>query len=434
MVICGYTEPRGSRKQLGALVLGVYDGKDLHYVGHAGGGLDEASLSDLRGGCGPAQRQTCPFTVTPHTNAAVHWVKPPLVCEVVFQEWTQDGIMRQPVFVGLREDKPAEEVHREAAERAAEALVEEEQAKQKRRHTKMLATAMEPSLTNLNKVYWPDEGYTKGDLIEYYREVAPVLLPFLRDRPESLHRHPDGIAGKSFFQKNVSRQQPPSWVKTASVRSESGATDITYLLCQDQATLLYLANLGCIELNPWHSRIGLLDKPDYLVIDLDPLQVPFAQVIEAAIAVRKTLERAGADSVCKTSGKRGLHICVPLGARYAYEQARQFAEIVARSVHRQLPDLTSVERSPARRQGRVYLDFLQNSRGQTLAAAYSIRPYPGATASAPLKWQEVKKGLDPTRFTMKTMPRRVDKVGDLWQQVLGPATNLVDCMKQLAEK
>jgi bifunctional non-homologous end joining protein LigD len=290
----------------------------------------------------------------------------------------------------------------------------------------------EPLLTNLDKVYWPREGYTKGDLIAYYRAVAPVLLPYLRDRPQSLHRHPNGIEGKSFFQKDVSRQPPPDWVETVTIPPESGAKAITYLLCQDAASLLYLANLGCIELNPWNSRVGTLDRPDYLVIDLDPVEVPFVRVVEAAVAVRKTLDRAGAESFCKTSGKRGLHVYVPLGTRYDSDQARQFAEIIATVVHQQLPESTSLVRSPASRQGRVYLDFLQNRRGQTLAAPYSVRPQPGATVSTPLRWRDVTRSLDPSRFTMKTLPGRLDQVGDLWAGVLGPGIDLGGCVERLA--
>jgi bifunctional non-homologous end joining protein LigD len=369
----------------------------------------------------------------------VHWVSPELVCEVSFQEWTQEGRMRQPIFLGLREDKPAQAVRREQAE-ALPASAARKPANRKGRRAalprqvgrKPKGTSVikgsggvaEPTLTNLGKVYWPEEGYTKGDLLAYYREIAPIILPYLHDRPESLHRHPNGIDGKSFFQKDVSRQPPPAWVHTVNIGSESGKQEITYLLCQDEPSLLYLANLGCIELNPWNSRVQTLDRPDYLVMDLDPENIPFSRVIETAQVVRKVLERAALASYCKTSGKRGLHVYVPLAARYADEQVRQFAEILARLVHQELPDSTSLVRSPALRQGRVYLDYLQNRRGQTLAAPYSVRPYPGATVSTPLRWSEVKKGLDPTRFTLKTLPARLQKLGDLWGPVLGSGIDL----------
>jgi bifunctional non-homologous end joining protein LigD len=416
-VIGGFTAPRGRRVGLGSLVLGVYEGDDLIYIGHTGGGLDTRGLENLSARLTALETKTCPFRKRPRTNAPVRWVKPQLVCEVVFQEWTDDGRMRQPIFVGLREDKPAREVRREVPAPSAPAAK---------------AVPDGPVFTNLDKVYWPVDGYTKGDLIAYYREVAPVILPYLRDRPMSLHRHPDGITGEGFFQKDVGRRPPPPWVRTVPIRSDSMAGRITYLVCDDEPTLLYLANLGCIELNPWNSRVGSLDRPDWLVIDLDPEAIPFARVIEAAVAVRKELDRAGAECLCKTSGKRGLHVYVPLGARYDTDVARQFAEVVATVVNRRLPRITSLERRPVNRQGRVYLDYLQNRRGQTLAAPYSVRPAPAAPVSTPLRWSEVRRGLDPNRFTMRTMKNRLDRVGDLWAPVRGPGIDLADCLERLS--
>lgn len=447
-VIGGFTEPRRSRKHLGALVLGIYEGKDLVYIGHTGGGLDTKGLADMRARLEPLVQRQCPFTKKPKANAPVHWVEPKLVCEVTFQEWTGDGRMRIPIFVGLREDKPAHSVRRERAEEVGEALEKEEKEKKPARRARSIRAGSVsdgrkartvahasgsdgPVLTNLDKVYWPDDGYTKGDLINYYREIAPVILPYLRDRPESLHRHPNGIDRDSFFQKDVSKTPPPEWVETVPISSESDGEVKTYIVCQNEPTLLYLANLGCIEINPWNSRIESQDNPDYLIIDLDPEAVSYDRVIEAAIAVRKLLEKAGAECYCKTSGKRGLHIFVPLGAKYDYDQARQFGEIIANLVNGQLPDSTSVVRSPAKRQGRVYLDFLQNRRGQTLAAPYSVRPYRGATVSTPLKWSEVRKRLDPTKFTIRTMPKRIDKIGDLWKPVLGRGIDLEACLGRL---
>lgn len=417
-IIGGFTAPRGRRVEIGALVLGVHEGPDLVYIGHTGGGLDDAALADLRQRLEPLVRDTCPFKKAPKTNAPVRWVEPQLVCEVEFQEWTEDGRMRQPIFIGLREDKPARQVRREKPAPRPDAESDRK-------------SADGPKLTNLDKVYWPKEGYTKGDLIEYYREVAPLILPHLRDRAMSLHRHPDGIEGESFFQKDVSKHPPPEWVETATIPTDSGRKNITYVVCQDERTLLYLANLGCIELNPWLSRIDRADKPDLLVIDLDPEDSPFSRVIETAIAVHKLLDRAGAENLCKTSGKRGMHICIPLGAKYSYGVARQFAEVVANVVNRQLPKTTSVVRSPAKRQKLVYLDYLQNARGQTIAAPYSVRPAPGATVSTPLHWREVRRRLDPTKFTMHTIPRRLDKVGDLWKPINGRGVDLLECLERL---
>jgi bifunctional non-homologous end joining protein LigD len=442
-VIGGFTEPRGSRVGLGALLLGVYDGDDLVYIGHTGGGLDDQGLADLRARLEPLAQQECPFRERPKANAPVHWVKSTLVCEVTFQEWTEDGRMRHPIFIGLREDKPAREVHREIEQPVEQAVRDDrdkprtKRASEKREEPNDLpaehSDGPTPTLTHLNKVYWPDEGYTKKDLIDYYRDIAPIILPYLRDRPESLHRHPNGITAASFFQKDVSKQPPPAWVETVTLFSENEGKDVRYILCQNEATLLYLANLGCIELNPLNSRVATLDRPDYVVLDLDPVDVPREQLVEAALAVRKVLDRLGADSVCKTSGKRGLHVYVPLGARYDYDQARQFAELIAKLVNQQLPATTSVLRSPALRPNRVYLDFLQNRRGQTLAAPYAVRPVRGATVSTPLKWSEVNKKLDPTKFTIKTMRRRLDRVDDLWKPVLGEGIDLEKALRTLSE-
>jgi bifunctional non-homologous end joining protein LigD len=423
-VIGGFTKPRGSRTGLGALLLGVYEGDDLVCIGHTGGGLSGADLTDLRKRLDPLITSECPFVRRPKPNAPVRWVQPTVVCEVRFKEWTADGIMRQPIFVGLREDKPAKEVRREEPQPVT-AIVKPSDA----RHT---APAADPPLTHPDKILWPADGYTKRDLAEYYRSVAPILLPYLRDRPLSLLRHPNGIEAASFFQKDVTRQPPPDWVETTMVRHENGRTG-RYIVCQDAKTLLYLANLACIELNPWNSRIGALDRPDYLVIDLDPEATTFANVIKAANAVRRALDTAGAACFCKTSGKTGLHIYVPLAAKYESAVARQFAEVVANIVNRELPDITSVVRSPALRQRRVYLDYLQNRYGQTVVAPYSVRPVKGATVSTPLAWTEVRRGLDPHRFTIQNMAKRLDKVGDLWSPVLGPAVDLEKCLSKLAK-
>jgi bifunctional non-homologous end joining protein LigD len=350
--------------------------------------------------------------------------------------------MRHPVFLGLREDKDAASVRRErpqtshvavqAAPSAAEQLNPVEKPKPNRlANQREIIGGHVVQLTNLQKIYWPEDGYAKGDLIRYYREVSGFILPHLKDRPQSLHRHPNGIHGKSFFQKDVSKQPPPDWVQTVTLTSESDGKKARTILCQDEATLAYMANLGCIELNSWNSRIQTLDQPDYVVIDLDPENISFDRVIEAAQTTRMVLENVGAEPLCKTSGKRGLHVCIPFGAVYSHEQAKHFAELIARIVNARLPSSTSLVRSPSARQERVYLDYLQNGKGKTLAAAYSARPYPKATVSAPLKWTEVRRGLDPGKFTIRTMLKHLDSVGDLWKPVMGPGLDLSDCLERL---
>jgi bifunctional non-homologous end joining protein LigD len=288
-------------------------------------------------------------------------------------------------------------------------------------------------LTNQQKLYWQDDGITKGEMVNYYSSIAPVMLPYLKDRPQSMHRFPNGINGESFFQKDVDRDKIPAWVKSEKIYSESNKEYIDYLICNDKATLVYMANLGCIEINPWNSRLKNITNPDWVVIDLDPEDISFKEVVKAAVTVRKTLDDMEVDSYCKTSGATGLHIYIPLGAKYDYEIAKTFAEVVAQAVNAQIPATTSVLRLPKKRQHKVYLDFLQNRRGQTLAAPYSLRPKPGATVSTPLEWKEVNEKLDPAAFTIKTIFKRLDKKGDLWKPVLGKGANLDKAMKRLNE-
>ncbi|WP_459814699.1 DNA ligase D [Geotalea toluenoxydans] len=428
-IICGFTEPRGSRKKFGTLVLGAYDKGELVYIGTSGGGFDEASLNELHDMLLPLVQGDSPFKTRTATRMPAQWVKPVLVCEVSFSEWTSEGVMRQPVFLGLRQDKDPVTIIREtfpgpmaapppSAKKAG--LAEKELTIGSRRL----------KLTNLDKVFWPAEGYTKRDVIDYYRTISFYLLPHLRDRPESLYRTPNGIEEAGFFQKDV-RDMVADWPLTAAIYSESQHKIITFLICQDEASLIYMANLGCIEINPWLSRLGALDNPDYLVIDLDPEDIPFHKVVETALAVKEVLDRADAVGFPKTSGATGMHIYVPLEARYDYETAGRFAHLIATLANQLVPDFTSLERSPAKRQGKVYLDFLQNKRGQTLAAPYSIRPRAGATVSTPLYWSEVAPGLDPRDFTIRTVPQRIEKAGDIFAGVLGPGIRMERCIETL---
>jgi bifunctional non-homologous end joining protein LigD len=332
-VIGGFTQPKGSRTGLGALVLGIYETGKLVHIGDDGSGITEKELGTLRGRLDELQQKTCPFQKCPRPRGTVHWVQPVLVCEVSFAEWTHDGHLRHPVFLGLREDEDASTVQREMPQRVAAMVTTGTAGIESARSPAAKAMVAKPrpnrqetiggrvvSLTNQRKVYWPNDGYTKGDLIDYYRQVAGFILPYLNDRPLSLNRHPNGIQGASFFQRDVSNQPPPSWVQTA--RFTSDGKRVCSVLCQDEATLVYLANLGCIELNPWNSRVGTLDSPDYVVLDLDPEDVSFDSVIETALAIRKVLDRIGAESRCKTSGKRGLHIYIPFAARHGHDQAK----------------------------------------------------------------------------------------------------------------
>ncbi len=392
-VICGYTEPSGLRKEFGALILGVYSHGELQYVGHTGSGFDSKKLESIIAKLKPLVRTTSPFSRTPKTNTPATWVTPKYVCQVKFTEWTTDGMMRHPIFLGLREDKKAENVVREMPEKTNV-------------DTKV-------ALSNLTKVYWPEEGYTKGDLIQYYDRIADYILPYLKDRPQSLNRHPEGIHGESFYHKDL--HNLPDWLKTVPIYSDSNEKYLNWLICNDRETLLYMANLGCIEINPWSSRHQNKDHPDYLIIDLDPNGVEFTEVIKVAKQVKEIMDAAEIEGFLKTSGKTGLHILIPLGAKYTFEQTRQFAELLARKVSSDLPKTTSVVRDPKKREKKIYIDFLQNRQGQTLAAPYSLRPVRFACVSTPLHWEELTIDLRPTDFTMKNIFRKLGKVGDIWE-------------------
>jgi bifunctional non-homologous end joining protein LigD len=431
-VIGGFTQPRGSRTNLGALLLGVYEGDDLVYVGHTGGGFTEAELDEVQARLSPLKRKSSPFKNRFKTNTAPTWVEPQLVCEVKFSEWTDDGVMRQPIYQGMREDIDPRQVTREIPIPKSTALQPKRFQGATEMKEKVKIGGKELTLSNLNKVYWPDEVITKGDMIQYYRDISSLILPYLKDRPESLHRFPNGIQGKSFFQKNVTNA--PDWVETCKIESENSDDVVQYLLCQDEATLVYMANLGTIEINPWNSRTQSLDHPDYLIIDLDPGERPFEDVVKVALTVHEFLEESGAENYIKTSGKTGLHICIPLGAKYDYDQTRQFANIITHLVNAHLPEITSVERKPNKRKGLIYLDHLQNRRGQTLAAPYSLRPRPKATVSTPLKWEEVRPGLRPEQFHIKNIQKRVERVGDLWEGVLGSGIDMQKCLSTIQEK
>jgi bifunctional non-homologous end joining protein LigD len=339
-IICGFTEPRGSRKYLGALILGLNIDNELRYVGHTSGGGSSAQLKQLRQNLDKVEVKEPPFKEKVRPNAPVHWVKPRLICEVSFSEWTRDGRMRQPIFKGLRTDKSAREVTME---------------KPKSNH-RTAAKNEKLLFSHLDKVFWPEKGYTKGDLIEYYRRIGPMMLPYLKDRPHSLLRQPNGYKGKSFFQKDVG-DLPPDWIKTKRIFSESTEEYVNYLVCDSLDSLLYMAQLGCIEINPWNSRLKTLDKPDWAVIDLDPEDVPFYKVVEVANIVRLVTEELNIPTYPKTSGKTGIHIFMPLKAKYSYDQTKKFSELIARLVHQRTEDITSLERSPSKRQKKIYIDF-----------------------------------------------------------------------------
>lgn len=291
------------------------------------------------------------------------------------------------------------------------------------------------AFSNVDKLYWPDEGITKGDLINYYETIAPFILPYLKNRPLSLKRNPNGIKDNGFYHKDAG-DIAPSWMKTAAIYAESADKTIHYLVCNTVKSLLFIANLGCIEMNPWNSTTNSLDKPDYLLIDIDPSDKnSFEQVIDVAICIKDILDEFGIAGYCKTSGASGMHVYIPCGHKYEYPVVRDFARILATMVHERIPSYTTMERSLSKRKkDQIYIDWLQNSWGQTLASAYSARPKPGATVSTPLEWKEVKKGLHPSQFTIENIKKRADKKGDLFKSVLGKGINIPAALKLIEKK
>lgn len=433
-IIAGYTEPAGGRKYFGALILATKEGNKFKYIGHTGTGFDNTTLKEMYETLQPLVQEDSPFDEKIKTNMPVTWVKPELICEVKYSEITSDEKLRHPVFLHLRKDKNINEVTMENTKPVKNPKEKSSKKKKEKSETEKDFTfgKFKIKATNLNKVFFPDDDVTKGDVINYYISMADYILPYLKGRPESLLRNPNGINGQSFFQKNAA-EKAPSFVSHQKIFSESNSKHIDYIICDNAATLTYLNNLGCIEINPWHSTVKNLDNPDYLMIDIDPSEKnTFNQVIEAANVVKQVLDKAGAESFCKTSGASGLHIYVPTAKKYSYEQVKDFAYIVCMMASDELKDFTTLERNLQKRGHKhIYMDYLQNRRGQTIASVYSLRPKPGATVSTPLLWKEVKPGLTPQQFTIHNIEQRVKKIGDIFKGVLEKGIDINKCLKKM---
>ncbi len=421
-IICGYTAPTGSRKHFGALVLGINEGNKIRYIGNCGTGFNETSIKELYQQMHPLETSERPFAEKVHQRTKVTWIKPELVCEVWYSEWTGDKHLRHPVYKGLRTDKDKKKVIMETPEKqsADEELISIGKAQLK--------------ATHLNKVFWPEEGITKGELLHYYRDMAEWIVPYLKDKPISMRRQPNGIGDPGFFQKDTDVNHLPKWVKSEPLHSESNDKNINYIIGKDAATLLYMVNLGCIEINPWLSSYKKPENPDFVVIDIDPHDVPFTEAVQVALKTKEVFDRMKLDVFIKTSGSKGLHIYCYLGAKYDYDFVKMFAEYVAKLVNHELPDITSIERSPAKRPKKTYVDFLQNRRGQTIACPYSVRPKPGATVSAPLHWSEVNDDLKLSNFTIHNMSERVKKIDDPWKDLTKNKADLKKALELLRSK
>lgn len=403
--IVGITEPKGARNYFGAILMGQYQETILKYIGKCGTGFNEENLKELYSKFKSLFTNVSPLKEKIKLKGKVQWLEPKMMARIKFSERTNEGHLRHPVYQGLSEDKNADNVTID-------------------NNIDFKIGKINLRLTNQNKIYFPDDEITKGDVINYYKEVGEFMLPYIYNRPQSMNRFPNGIKGKSFYHKDVDKEKIPTWLKTEKIYSESGKDDIDYLLCNDVATLLYMVNLGCIEINPWNSTCANLEKPDWMVIDLDPENIDFKEVVNSALVVKKVMDELEADCYCKTSGATGLHIYVPLAARYEYDTVKIFAELIAQTVNMRLPDTTSILRSVQKRQHKVYIDFLQNRHGQTIAAPYSLRPIKGASVSAPLEWKEVNKKLLPSHFTIRNIVKRIEQKGDLWKPVLGKGADL----------
>jgi len=458
LVIGGYTHNEGSNKLFSALLLGIIEDGSFNFITPVGTGFNKKLQEEIVKKLRPFETRTCPFSTVPDYNkpsrfrpnppkATVKWVKPKVVAEISYREQTRGGAIRQPSFKGLREDKKPSEVVREIPASTNELVKENKLVKQKiikppmKKERKTVLNPKEETqtriiggneirFTNLSKVFWPKEGYTKRDMINYYYQVAPYILPYMKDRPQTLNRHPHGITGESFYQKDV-KGKAPSWIETFPYFSHREQKEKEFLLCTNEASLLYIASLGCIEMNPWSSTAKNPDNPDWCIIDLDPDKNSFDQVILAARVTKEILDAIDVDAYCKTSGSTGLHIYIPLGAKYSYEDSKEFGRRIAKIVHAELPHFTSIERKTAHRGGNMYIDFLQNRPQATVAAPYSLRPKPGATVSAPLHWEEVKKGLKLTDFNLRNIPARLKSEGDLFKGVLGKGINMEKSIKKI---
>jgi bifunctional non-homologous end joining protein LigD len=473
-VVGGYTEPRNSREKIGALLLGYFDGDRFIYVGHTGGGFTRQSLNDMYKRLKPLERKTSPFEETPKTNEKAHWVKPEVVVEVKFSEWTADRRLRQPIFVGVRDDKNAKDVEIEPPSVQQKPIRGGMIAKRQSRlsvparakvATKTSAPKNRPSrpapvkllekvdekaimgqlsaienagrdgtldfgggktlkISNLDKVFFPKEKYTKGDVMRYYTRIEDFILPTIRDRPLVLKRFPNGIRGESFYQQNASETTPPE-VRVEVIETAGGERQRRFV-GGDLLTLLYTIQLGAISVDPWHSRVQSLEYADYTIIDLDPgSRANFARVLQIARWAKEVIDGFGLCAAVKTSGSTGLHIYLPLPPKTPNEAATLVAQMIATKVAAAHPKEATIERSvKARGAATVYVDYLQNIQGKTVAGPYCVRAKPGATVSTPLKWTELRDDLDPHNFHLGNAAERFEKIGDIWNEAMRKKNSL----------
>ncbi len=428
-VVVGFTEPkRDTRTGFSGLLLGQYVGHELVYRGSVGSGFTEQLLIDIRAELDELICDAPRFIGDPIPSDRNRWVEPKIVCEVRFLAWTEERVLRHPVFVRVRDDKTVAEMRDDDPDFSPTAPAEPAEPEDGG------ASAVRVPFTNLDKVFWPDEGYTKGDLIEFYRSISAYILPYLEDRPVVLTRYPDGIEGKNFFQKDAP-SHIPGWVRTERMWSEHASREIDYFVADDEDTLLYIINLGSIPLHVWSSRVSAIGRPDWTILDLDPKGAPFTDVVTIALAIKRLCDDIGLPCYPKTSGSTGLHVLIPLGGQCTYEQSRGFAELMARIIVEELPDISTVARNVNQRGGKVYIDFGQNGHGRLLVSPLCVRPRPGATVSTPLTWDEVTLDLDPNRFTIRTVPERLAaQAKDPLRAIFDDKPNLATALAKLSKR
>jgi bifunctional non-homologous end joining protein LigD len=452
-VVGGWTAPRGGRSHFGSLLLGLYEGDKLRFIGHVGTGLGEQLRKTVAKELRRREITACPFDHVPETNEKAFWAEPEIVARVRFMSWTQEPRLRAPVFVGLRRDvRPADcrwegEVAAEPGPARVQTPgipgqvlaerhpIEAELLEGKEETVTIDLDGKRFRLTNLNKVYFPESGVRKRELIAYYYRVADHILPFLKDRPLVLRRYPDGIRGQAFFQKDI-RQGSPKWLETASVRSEGKRREVRYAVASNLASLLYLTGLGCIDHNPWSSRIDDLEHPDYFFFDLDPAEgTTFSAVVKIARSIYEKLTELGLKVFLKTSGATGFHLYLPVERIYTYEQLRMLGEIVARLVSDENPGLVTHERIVTkRRAGQVLIDITQNAFGRPLAAPYSVRAFPKAPVSAPVTPDELRPSLHQEKLNLRTIGARLKDKGDLWADFWKSSQRIEQAIDQLSSK
>jgi bifunctional non-homologous end joining protein LigD len=464
-VVGGWTEPRGSREHFGALLLGLYDGKKLEFICGAGSGFSGALQERVTARLEALQVEKCPFGTKPVTREKPHWVKPELVARVKYGGWTEGQHLRQPTFLGFQEDHDPKDCtfEKETKEvKAGRAQKEPSSSEPPRTRKSPIGSPAEGitlktdkdladeldrgshaevfveidgvslRLTNLNKLYFPSEGYTKRDLLAYYFFISPFLLPFLKDRPLVLRRYPNGIKGQAFFQKHAGKD-PPEWIKTATIQSESKSKPIQYFLANDRAGLLYLTNLGCIDHNPWSSRFDDPEHADYIFFDLDPTEgTSFTTVVKLAKMLTTKLEEIGMKVFLKTSGATGLHIFLPIERLYTYDQIRQFVSTIASLAMQQHPGIITLDRTVGcRPEGSIYIDAHQNSEAQSLASVYSVRAFPLAPVSTPILAAELTPKLRPQTWNLSSIRRRIDEKGDHWSKFWKSRQKLESAVERL---